>query len=215
MAMTETRWSVGDTIIHQEVWRGKLWAARPLIVVEDSPDRLVAWCPRGTVRKVPVTPPTRPKASTRAERLVGVLSLGDWLLEDREWDVSTLWLVESGPWHAVWVSWLPDGNHWGWYVNFQEPMERTDRGFRSMDLMLDILVDLDRTWRWKDEDEFEALIEADLYDESIVKAVRSDAEKVIARIEENAQPFSETWPKWAPEPDWGLPVLPSGWGEID
>ncbi|MGH9195262.1 MAG: DUF402 domain-containing protein [Acidimicrobiia bacterium] len=110
---------------------------------------------------------------------------------------------------------MPEGTHWGWYVNLQEPMKRTDRDFRSIDLMLDILVDLDRTWRWKDDDEFEALIEARLYDESIVNAVRSDAKKVITRIEENERPLYESWPAWVPEPDWSLPVLPPGWEEVD
>lgn len=207
-------WSRGETILHQEVWRGKLWAARPLTVVEDSPDRLVLWCPRGTVRRVPVTPPTREKAPTRGERIASLLDLGDWVLEEREWDVSTLWLLEPDTWHAVWVSWLPDGQHWGWYINFQEPFRRTDRGFQALDLMLDILVDSDLTWRWKDEDEFDAMIRCNLYDEVVEKRVRTEAAEVIRRIENNERPFNEPWPKWIPEPDWGTPVLPQGWKDI-
>lgn len=104
------RFSPGETIVHREVWKGKLWAARPLTVVEDSTDRLVAWCPRGTVRKGSITPPTRPKAPTRAERIASLYEHRDWVLEDMQWDVSTLRLVEPDKWYAVWVSWLPDGS---------------------------------------------------------------------------------------------------------
>lgn len=208
-------WLEGQTIVHKEFWQGRLWGAHPLFVVEDSFDRLVAWCPRGTVRKVPITPPTRDKAPTRAERVTALLDRGDWLLEDREWDVSTLWLVEPDRWHAVLVSWLPDGKHWGWYVNFQEPIRRTERGFQSMDLMLDILVDPDLSWRWKDEDELDAVIKAGLYDESIVNAVRTDAREVVQRIESNDRPFNEPWPRWRPAHEWGLPMLPHGWETCD
>ena len=50
------RWSPGEVIVLQDVYEDKLWAARPVIVVEDSADLLALWCPQGTVRKVPVTP---------------------------------------------------------------------------------------------------------------------------------------------------------------
>ena len=44
--------------------------------------------------------------------------------------------------------------HWGWYVNLQLPFRRTELGFETMDLVLDLIVDPDGSWRWKeDEDE--------------------------------------------------------------
>lgn len=53
--MTAAVWRPGDTIVHQEFWRGRLWAARPLTVVEDSGDRLVLWIPEGTGSPGPLT----------------------------------------------------------------------------------------------------------------------------------------------------------------
>ena len=53
------RWSPGEVIVLQDVYEGKLWAARPVIVVEDSADLLALWCPQGTVRKVPIAPQRR------------------------------------------------------------------------------------------------------------------------------------------------------------
>ena len=52
-------WSPGGTVVHQEIWKGRLWAARPLTVVEDATERTLLWMPFGTRRKVPVTPPSR------------------------------------------------------------------------------------------------------------------------------------------------------------
>ncbi|GAC1672216.1 MAG: DUF402 domain-containing protein [Candidatus Dormibacteraceae bacterium] len=213
--MPTPRWTAGETIVLQEVWRDKLWAARPATVVDDSGRQLALWCPKGTMRKVPAAPPNRQQPATRAEHFTSALSLGDWVLVDHEWDVSTLWLIEPEAWHAVWVSFLPDGRHFGWYVNLQEPCRRTKNGIQAMDLMLDILVSPDRTWRWKDEDEFDAVIAAGLYSDATVLAVRNEAESVIRRIEQHAAPFDDTWIAWRPPAEWKLPVLPHGWDQID
>ena len=212
--MDGQRWAAGETIVLQEVWRGKLWAARPLVVVDDSDERLALWCPRGTVRKIPAAPPSRQRPATRTEHVTVALTLGDWVFADHEWDVSTLWLIEPGAWHAVWVSFLPDGRHLGWYVNFQEPYRRTKSGIQAMDLMLDIVVSPDRAWRWKDDDEFDSVIAAALYSEATVQAVRNEAELVIKLIEKPSAPFDKPWTGWRPPSRWAIPVLPARCDQI-
>jgi len=212
---SQQRWISGETIVLQEIWRGRLWAARPLIVVDDSNDRLVLWCPHGTKRKIPATPPGRRRPATRLDHVRESLIRGDWVLEDHEWDVSTLWLLEPGAWHAVWVSFLPDGRHLGWYVNLQEPYRRTPRGIQAMDMMLDIVVAPDRSWRWKDEDEFEAVVDAGLYADATVLAIREEAASVIRLIENWLVPFDEPWPEWRPPTGWSIPLLPKGWDQLD
>ena len=52
----------------------------------------------------------------------------------------------------------PDRRFAGWYVNLQKPFRRTARGFETMDLMLDLVVEVDRSWWWKDEDELETFV---------------------------------------------------------
>jgi len=209
------RWISGETIVLQEIWPGRLWAARPLRVVDDSENRLVLWCPRGTIRKIPATPPGRRRPATRTDHVRESLRRGDWVLEDHEWDVSTLWLLEHRAWHAVWVSFLADGRHLGWYVNLQEPYRRTERGIQAMDMMLDIVVSPDRSWHWKDEDEFEAVVAAGLYSEATVLAVREEAASLIRRIENCSAPFNEPWPEWPPPTGWSVPLLPIGWARLD
>ena len=71
-------WEVGQTIVHQEVWKDQVWAARPLRVVEDSEDQLLLWIPKGTVRKVPATSPTRLDPPTRRARAIENLDRKDW-----------------------------------------------------------------------------------------------------------------------------------------
>lgn len=214
VAPNAASWEPGQTVVLQEVWRGRLWSARPMTVVEDRGDFVTLWFPKGTAWKAPTTPPTRPRGATRAERLMKCLALCDWTLTDREWDVSSLWLTNTHDHHAVWVSWLEDGEHFGWYINLQEPFRRTASGFQWMDLMLDVVVEPDRSWRWKDEDDFQGMIDHGLLDEAKAKAVRAEAEDVIGRLEANEPPFCDPWPDWRPDPAWQAPALPPDWDRI-
>src|SRR3954452_11051004 len=178
------RWSPGEVIVLQDVYGGKLWAARPVIVVEDSTDMLALWCPEGTVRKVPSTASSIPPGLTRGEWLARALARLEWPLIDSPWDVSSLMLHREGDWFGVWLSFLANGEHWGWYVNFQEPYRRTERGIQTMDLALDIIAEPDRgSWRWKDEDEFAMLLDHGVIGAETAARVREEAERVVGLIE--------------------------------
>ncbi len=111
------RWAAGETIVLQEVYKARLWAVRPMIVVQDEPGEIVLWHPKGSIRQVPTNPPTRERLETRAERFAASLTLLDWIHIDNEWDVDT-----------------------------QEPFRRTPRGVRTMDLELDVIIWPDRSW---------------------------------------------------------------------
>jgi uncharacterized protein len=199
-------WVPGQTVVVQEVWNGRVWAARPMRVVRDDADVVVLWFPKGTRWKAPRPPASRPSEPTRGEWLATAIALGDWVFADAEWELSTLVVLGEGDWHAVWISWLDDGEQWGWYVNLQLPFRRTERGFETMDLMLDVTVELDRTWRWKDEDELELAVELGGLTRGEAAALRAEGERVIAE-----RPWPTGWEDWRPDPGWPLPELPPDW----
>jgi hypothetical protein len=203
--------AVGDVVAYREVWHGKVWAARPLVVARDDEELTALWFPKGTNWKRPIPPRSHPSGGDRGERLARCLLLDEWDLEDAEWEVSTLLLVRPGDWHAIWVSWLDDGTQWGWYVNLQEPVRRTELGWETMDLVLDVVVENDRTWRWKDEDELATYLRLGALDEQVAMRIRQEGARVAARAERNEPPFSEPWGEWRPDPSWPIPVLPAGW----
>jgi Protein of unknown function (DUF402) len=207
------RFRPGDTIVLQEIWRGRVWAARPMRVVADEGESVALWFPLGTCWKAPTSKPGRTWSEDHGERLARCAALGEWVFRDMEMDYDSLWLMREGDWHAVWVSWLPGGEHWGWYVNLQEPFRRTPAGFVTMDLVLDVIVDPDRSWRWKDEDELETFIEHGVIDEHLAGRVRAEGLEVARRAELNEPPFSEPWASWRPGAGWTRPELPEGWDE--
>jgi hypothetical protein len=207
-------WQRGETVVHQEVWDGRLWAARPLTVVEDTTERTLLWIPHGTVRKVPVTPPHRPDPTDVHRRTIENLVRGDWELGEHVWDVSSLWIVRPGDWHATLVSWRPDGADLGWYVNLQRPMRRNRIGFEAMDLMLDVVAEPDLSWRWKDREEFDEIVEREIFDPELAECVLAEAIATIDDIEQRRPPFDARWHDWRADPTWATPVLPDGWHEI-
>jgi hypothetical protein len=115
-------------------------------------------------------------------------------------------------WHSV--SWFFDQERAfvGWYVNLEAPAARWSSGLDLVDQDLDVWVSPDRTWRWKDEDDFEAATREGL-DWSVDEAVEIRAEglRLTKLAEAGEYPFDGTWRDFRPDPGWQLPQLPAGW----
>ena len=209
-----TAFPLGRTVVLQEVWCDRVWAARPMRVVADEADRVALWFPRGTRWMAPIDDPTREWDGDRGKRLAACAARGEWTHRELEWDVDTLVLTCPDDWHAVWVSWLPGWQPWGWYVNLQQPLSRSAIGFETMDLALDVIVELDRSWRWKDEDELETFVDCGVFGPELAGRLRAEAERVLRRLEHDEPPFAERWHDWRPDPGWELPRLPEGWERL-
>ena len=60
-------------------------------------------------------------------------------------------LQRPGESHAIWHFWEgPERRFAGWYVNFQRPFVRTEAGYDTADLELDIWLPAEGGWEWKD-----------------------------------------------------------------
>jgi hypothetical protein len=140
----------------------------------------------------------------------------DWALADATWTrARMLHLTNPGAAHAIHLWWLPpDWRFGGWYVNLQEPIRRTSLGFDYMDRMLDIVIEPDLSWRWKDEDELEAAVNDGLVTRAWADDVRREGERVIRRLEARRAPFSDGWEHWRPNPEWPIPELREGWDDV-
>ena len=72
-----------------------------------------------------------------------------------------------------------DGEFAGWYVNLQEPLRRSPLGFETDDLVLDIRIQPDGSWAWKDEDELEEAVRLGRFTEDEAQAIRAEGERVV------------------------------------
>lgn len=206
--MTAT-WSPGETIVVYEVWQGKVWSARPMVVVEDRRFHLALWKPKGTRWRTATDPPGVDREPTRGERFARRMSTRDWVLGEFEWDRDTLWVLPNrAGYAAVRQPASPPGQ---WYVNLQERFVRGQRCIVTMDLMLDLWLQPDGAWSWKDQDEVDVLVGAGVFEPDLVADIRAEGEHVRDRHAAGRPPFDGPWDAWSPDPTWGVPVLPAGW----
>ena len=197
----------GQHILVREVWRDRVWSARPEIVVCDTPDMVGLFIPEGTVWKQPRTLDGR--RVRPAER-----GTGKWLLQDVVWEPGTggrLRLAIPGKPYSVLIFWNGDGSPRSWYINLEEPLKRTAHGFDYIDLLLDAIVEPDlKNWRWKDEDELEEAVALGLVSPQQAQELYAEGEHVVKMLKSGKSAFN-CWEKWRPDPAWTVPVLPQGW----
>lgn len=146
---------------------------------------------------------------------------GEWgrtakrMAED-PWRGNVLMFHPPGLAHSVWL-FFTDGRFSSWYVNLEEPGTRwhdgTVAGIDTVDYDLDIVVAPDRTWRWKDEDEFaDHLAHPDVYWVPDEAAVRAEGERVVKLVTAGEFPFDHTRTDFRPDPRWSGPLaMPTGW----
>lgn len=188
-------WSSGEVVAVREIWRGRIWKARPWIVVHDTPEQLALWIPNGSPTKIP------PGSGIPRD---------DWLLEGGTFTTDTLRLAVPGAWHSVLLFWS-ERVFEGWYVNLERPLARTPVGFDYLDRELDIYVRPDRTWEYLDEDEFDEARRLGVIDEADAARVREEAERVLTAVARWDPPYCDGWESWRPPPEWTIPQLPAGW----
>ena len=128
------------------------------------------------------------------------------------------------PWHThrvVWITpfersyslglfFLEEGLR-SYYVNLQAPARVHGAFLDSFDYQLDVVVGLDGTWRWKDEDEFGLAVELGMYTAEQAAAIRAEGERVIAEL---PTLLPTGWEAWRPDPAWPPLTLPKGWDEV-
>lgn len=98
-----------------------------------------------------------------------------------------------------------------WYVNFEHPTRRTDTGFDTLDLALDLVVAPDLTrWEWTDEDEYAHVRRLGIVSDTEHRAVDAARGEVLAMLTERSGPFAQAkrWAAWRWKPTWPAPRLP-------
>ncbi|WP_251056830.1 DUF402 domain-containing protein [Streptomyces sp. ISL-94] len=86
-----------------------------------------------------------------------------------------------------------------WYVNFEHPATRTEAGFDTFDLTVDLVIDpgLDR-FAWKDEDEYAHLRRLGIVTDAEHREVELARGQVLAMLADRNGVFAdaEAWAAW-------------------
>ena len=176
----------------RDVHLGRVWRAVACRIVEESDHTIALWIPAGAPAKIPAG----------GLRIPG----GDWELVDNSANRAQICISRPGRAHSIYVFWQPDGAFSHWYVNFERPLRRSSVGFDTFDEKLDLIVQPDGSYEWKDEDELELAAAAGLLDAG---EVRAEARRVL-----DEWPFPTGWEDWQPDAAWPVPHLPAGWERV-
>ncbi|MHB8104833.1 MAG: DUF402 domain-containing protein [Dehalococcoidales bacterium] len=200
----ESYFSVGQSILFRQMSGGRIWEARPAIVVRDAPDLGAFFVPPGSIWKEPI------KDITPAERIGK-----SWTLKDSVWVYGgILRLSIPGASYSVLLLRNADGSLYEWYINLEEPLRRTRLGFDYEDYILDIGISSDfSSWKWKDAEELAEAVELGLVSQDKAAALYEEGKKAVNWLISGKSPFNG-WEKWRPDPTWAVPVLPVGWDKI-
>jgi len=169
--------------------------------VADDERGLLVWLPAGAGFACRLPPGDAPT----------VEDYGAAPLQRRTWtDRDALILHPPGAAHSLWW-FFRDQRFLGWYVNLETVLSRHPGGIDVLDHHLDIVVDPDRTWHWKDEAAFAACIDRPgFWTATEAAAIRAEGERVLTRLAPAAFPFDGTLCDFRPDPAWPLPKLPAG-----
>ncbi|MEU3922710.1 DUF402 domain-containing protein [Streptomyces sp. NPDC029004] len=205
---------VGETVVRRDVHRsGRVWSELALRVVADTRDALVTACAPGAEA---AWPSLYAKARADGDRSVRTevfeaMARGEWELAPGRWqDTELLLWKPSAAWFSINAFSTGSGLR-NWYVNFEHPTRRTEGGYDTFDLAVDLVIDPGLTrWQWKDEDEYAHVRRLGIITDIEHQAVELARAQVLSLLEDRAGPFTaaDGWAAWRWNSSWPLPRLP-------
>jgi hypothetical protein len=191
-------------VVFRSVFRGRVNFASPGWLLEETARHIVMATVPGAE--------TGQLADPRTTHLAR-LATGRERVEQMPWHTQhRVWLMPFGVAHAIGHFWDDaTGEFLGHYINLQAPLRRTSIGFDSCDNVLDIVVDPDGTWHWKDEDELREAVHLGIFTADEAEAIKAEGERAIASLPHLLPTGCETW---QPDPSWSPLTLPTEWRHV-
>jgi protein associated with RNAse G/E len=209
--MTEI-WKMGDIVVWRGIFRNRIWHAVPTLAVRETSREIVkAILPGAKCRVeehyIPGVKDTRRRWDFKDK---------DWILKEFTWQTNrVLMITEYDKYYSTLLFWNHARNEFlGYYVNFQLPFKRSHCGTDSLDLDLDIDIQPDLRFHWKDEDDYHKAIEQGVILPEWVQEIEKAKPEILERLERRRYPFDGSWLDWMPDPTWSSPTLPENWDKI-
>jgi len=205
-------WKSGDIIVWRGIFRDRVWNALTVIVVKDSPEEIVMTLLPGTECR---TESDYSKGKEHAKRRWDFKEKV-WKLDKFFWHTNRLlMIVEPEKYYSTILFWNHASNKFVcYYMNFQSPFQRHAGGIDTLDLDLDLVVNPDLSYEWKDVDEYQRAIESGIISQDEILGIESAKQEILEKLEKHQYPFDGSCLDWMPEPGWQPPTLPENWDKI-
>ena len=205
-------WKAGDSIAWRGIYRNRVWHALPTIVVRDTGKEVVLALLPGATGVVEENYPARNKTGKRRWDF----KEKDWRLAGFVWHTHRLLMIlEAEKYYATALFWNHEQNKFvGYYINFQLPFTRSYCGIDTLDLELDLDIQPDFSYVWKDLDDYKKGMETGIILPEWAEQIESAKGEVLNRLDKRRYPFDGSWLDWMPDPNRSLPTLPANWDKI-
>jgi protein associated with RNAse G/E len=205
-------WKRGDVIVWRGIYRNRVWHAQPVIVVKDTPEEIAVTLLPGTDCVAPEGYLDGKDSNKRR-----------WSFKDKDWGSQNyLWrtnrlliLLEPQKYYSTMYFWQEDNNEFlCYYINFQLPFQRSHYGIDTLDLDLDIIINPDFTWHWKDVEDYQKAIDNGVIFPEWTREIDTAKQEIFGKLEKRQYPYDGSWLNWMPNPAWSPPKLPENWDKI-
>jgi protein associated with RNAse G/E len=204
-------WQPGDVVAWRGIFRDRIWHAMPTFVVRDTLKELVLAILPGTLCKV-----EKDYNKGKNGKRIWDFKDTDWKLEDFTWHTNRLlFILETEKYYSINLFWNHKENEFiGYYINFQHPYRRNHCGIDALDLELDIDIDPELRFRWKDMGDYQKAIEYGIISPECIQGIEVAKPEILERLEKHQYPFDGSWLDWMPDPNWSPPTLPENWDQL-
>ena len=205
-------WKPGDIVAWRGIYREQVWHAQTTIVVQDTSEEIALALLPGTECMAPEGY-LDGKASNKRR----------WNFKDKDWEIQNyLWrtnrlllLLEPEKYYSIMHFWDHASNEFlCYYINFQLPFQRSAYGVDTLDLDLDIVINPDLSFEWKDEDDYQKAIDHGVIFPEWVAGIEDAKKDVFDKLEKRGYPFDGSWLNWMPDSNWSPPKLPANWDKM-
>jgi protein associated with RNAse G/E len=209
--------AAGESCVLRGIVNRQVWLAESVIVVKDEPEETI-------LLLLPGAQCAFPEGYWRWRMNKDYSNGTRWqeaksdhiTLRTFSWHTNRILIfLEPEKFYSCYLFWEHASDEFRcYYINFQLPYKRSHCGFDTLDLDLDIVIDPQYHWEWKDEEDYQDGIREGGILEEWVKGIEQSQEEVIDRIDQRRYPLDGSWVKWRPDLNWIPPKLPKSWKEF-
>jgi hypothetical protein len=213
--MTKT-WKPGDAVAMRGIYNRRVWIVQSMLVVKDTEEETALAIVPGSECMMPEGYINGKHGEPREWKRWEDYKNNNWNMQKFIWHTNCLLgLLVPGKYYATIYFWHGETNQFlCYYVNFQLPFWRSECGFDTLDLELDIVMEPGGAWRWKDEDDYRKGIESGVILPEWVNGIELAKIDVLGKMERKHYPFDGKWLDWKPDANWATPKLPANWDKV-
>src|SRR5215510_2774702 len=196
-------WNYGDIVSWRGIFRNRVWHAQTVIIVEDSQNETV-------VALLPETECMAPEGYLQGKQS----DKRRWNFKDKYWELERynwrtnrlLILLQPNNFYSTMYFWDDATNEFlCYYMNFQLPFRRSISGIDTLDLDLDLIINPDFSFEWKDEKDYQMAIEHEIISPEWIQGIDNAKSDIFDRFEKRQYPYDGSWLAWMPNPNWMPP----------